>query len=240
MEDWRYAELYELEDQHWWFRSRRSVLWALLRRAGMPESPRILDAGCGTGRNLAEFAALGEAEGVDFSEEAVAFCHRRGLTGVRRALLEELPFEDARFDLLLATDVVEHVDDDRRVLTELRRVAAPGARLVLTVPAYTWLWSQHDVSMHHRRRYTLGRLDEQVARDRVGADGRDVLLQHHPPGRGGDPDHPPPAGVDERALRPQAHAGARRPPARAARSRVRRSSSSAASSCRPACRSAWS
>jgi SAM-dependent methyltransferase len=162
VEDWRYAELYELEDQHWWFRSRRSVLWALLRRAGLPESPRILDAGCGTGRNLAEFGGLGEAEGVDFSEEAVAFCHRRGLTGVRRALLEELPFEDARFDLLLATDVVEHVDDDRRVLAELRRVARPGASLVLTVPAYTWLWSQHDVSMHHRRRYTLGRLEEQV------------------------------------------------------------------------------
>jgi SAM-dependent methyltransferase len=162
MEDWRYAELYEFEDQHWWFRSRRAVLWALLRRAGMPESPRILDAGCGTGRNLAEFGPLGEAEGVDFSEEAVAFCHRRGLTGVRRGLLEELPYEDSRFDLLLATDVVEHVDDDRRVLAELRRVARPGARLVLTVPAYTWLWSQHDVSMHHRRRYTIGRLEDQV------------------------------------------------------------------------------
>jgi SAM-dependent methyltransferase len=159
LEDWRYQELYEIEDRHWWFRGRRAVIWGLLRRAGVPYSPRILDAGCGTGRNLIEFGRLGEAEGVDFSEEAVSFCHRRGLRSVRRAPLERLPFKDSHFDLLLATDVIEHLDDDRGALAELRRVAAAGARLVVTVPAYDWLWSQHDVSMHHRRRYTARRLE---------------------------------------------------------------------------------
>ena len=158
MDDWRYHELYELEDRHWWFRGRREVIWALLRRAGLPPSPHILDAGCGTGRNLAEFAHLGKAVGVDFSDDAVAFCRRRGLDDVRMAPVEELPFEDASFDLIFATDVIEHLDDDRRALAELRRVAAPGARLVVTVPAYMWLWSPHDVSMHHRRRYTARRL----------------------------------------------------------------------------------
>jgi SAM-dependent methyltransferase len=162
MEHWRYRELYELEDRHWWFRGRRTIIWALLRRAGVAPSPRILDAGCGTGRNLVEFARLGEAEGVDFSEDAVAFCQRRGVQGVRRARLEELPFADRAFDLILATDVIEHLDDDREALAELRRVAATGARLVVTVPAYSWLWSQHDVSHHHRRRYTARRLREQV------------------------------------------------------------------------------
>jgi len=158
LDDWRYHELYELEDRHWWFRGRREVIWALLRRAGLPPSPRILDAGCGTGRNLAEFAHLGPAVGVDFSPEAVEFCRRRGLAGVQVAPVEELPFEDGSFDLIFATDVIEHLDDDRRALAELRRVAAPGARLVVTVPAYMWLWSPHDVSMHHRRRYTARRL----------------------------------------------------------------------------------
>jgi SAM-dependent methyltransferase len=158
LEDWRYQELYELEDRHWWFRSRRRFIWALLHRAEVSSSPRILDAGCGTGRNLVEFGSLGEAEGVDFSDEAVAFCHRRGLDGVRRARLEELPFPDSRFDLILATDVIEHLEDDRRALAELRRVAAPGARLIITVPAYNWLWSEHDDSHHHQRRYTLRRL----------------------------------------------------------------------------------
>ena len=141
-----------------------AIIWAMLRRAGVAPSARLLDAGCGTGRNLVEFRSLGEVEGVDFSPQAVEFCHQRGLTGVRRAAVEELPFEDGRFNLILATDVIEHLDDDLRALTELRRVAARGAHLVLTVPAYQWLWSQHDESMQHRRRYTARRLREQVAR----------------------------------------------------------------------------
>lgn len=162
MDDWRYEELYELEDRHWWFRGRRAVIWGLLARTGVSSSPRILDAGCGTGRNLVEFGRLGEAEGVDLSVDAVAFCNRRGLLGVRRAPLERLPFGDGRFDLILATDVIEHLDDATLALVELRRVASPRARLVITVPAYNWLWSDHDVSMHHRRRYTARRLEAEA------------------------------------------------------------------------------
>ncbi len=172
MDDWRYRELYELEDRHWWFRGRRAVIWALLNRAGVHAPLRLLDAGCGTGRNLVEFGGLGEGEGVDFSPQAVQFCRGRGLAGVRQASLEELPFEAGRFDLILATDVIEHLEDDHRALTELRRVAAPGARLVLTVPAYQWLWSAHDVSMHHRRRYTAHRL-----RQRISAAGWETRVQ---------------------------------------------------------------
>ena len=162
MEEWRYREMYDLEDRHWWFRARRTVIWALLRRAGVDSAPRLLDAGCGTGRNLVEFGRLGTAEGIDVSPQAVDFCRSRGLEGVRQGALEELPFEDGRFDLLLATDVIEHLDDDRPALLELRRVARPGARLVVTVPAYRWLWSQHDTSLQHRRRYTAARLRERA------------------------------------------------------------------------------
>jgi SAM-dependent methyltransferase len=166
MEDWTYQEHYDMEDRHWWFRSRRRVIWALIRRAEPPASPRILDAGCGTGRNLMEFGDLGQAEGVDLSSQAVEFCRRRGLEGVQQAAIEQLPFDDGRFDLIFATDVIEHLPDDGPALSELRRVAAPGASLIITVPAYSWLWSQHDTSWHHYRRYTRRRL-----RDRVRAHG---------------------------------------------------------------------
>ena len=133
MEDEIYQQLYDLEDGHWWFRGRRAVLWALMRRAGLPDRPRILDAGCGTGRNLAEFGALGTAQGVDPSPSAIEFCRRRGLTGVEAAGIEALPFGDGSFDLILATDVLEHVERDDLAASELRRVAAPGALLVVTV-----------------------------------------------------------------------------------------------------------
>jgi SAM-dependent methyltransferase len=163
MEDWLYPRLYELEDRHWWFRGRRAVIRALLERAQAPARPRLLDAGCGTGRNLVELAPrAASAHGVDSAPAAVAFCRRRGLDGVSQSSLDHLPFEDGSFDLLLATDVVEHLDDDAGALRELRRVAAPGARLLLTVPAYRWLWSAHDDSHEHRRRYTRPELVARV------------------------------------------------------------------------------
>lgn len=148
-----YDRLFELEDEHWWFRGRRAVIRALLSRAEVPASTRVLDAGCGTGRNLIELAALGETAGVDSSPEAVQYCAERGLTGVLQGDLAALPFPDEQFGVVLLADVVEHLDDDTGSLRELRRVAAPGAVLVLTAPAYRSLWSQHDVRHHHRRRY---------------------------------------------------------------------------------------
>jgi SAM-dependent methyltransferase len=162
MEDWTFQEHFDMEDRHWWFRSRRRVIWALVQRANPPSSPRILDAGCGTGRNLMDFQRLGPAEGVDLSPQAVEFCRRRGLDGVREGAIESLPFESGRFNLIFATDVIEHLPDDGPALEELQRVAAPSGQLIITVPAYNWLWSQHDTSWHHYRRYTRPRLRERV------------------------------------------------------------------------------
>ena len=164
MEEEVYQQLYALEDAHWWFQGRRAVIWSLLHRAEIPPSPRILDAGCGTGRNLAEFGRLGAASGADPSGTAVAFCHARGLHGVVQAGIEELPFDDGSFDLVLATDVLEHIDRDDRAAAELRRVSAADGRLLVTVPAYQWLWSRHDETHHHKRRYTLPRLREVLTR----------------------------------------------------------------------------
>jgi SAM-dependent methyltransferase len=152
-----YAEMRALEERHWWFRGRRAVLHALLRRVPRP-GPLLLDAGCGTGRNLVEF---GPGRGVDPAPESVAACRERGLDVVQ-ASLDALPFGDASFDLLLATDVLEHVDDDVAALRELRRVAAPGAVLLVTVPAHPGLWSAHDVALHHRRRYRRAEVLERL------------------------------------------------------------------------------
>jgi SAM-dependent methyltransferase len=150
-----YAEMYDVEERHWWFRGRRAVIWALLSLTDLPEKPRFLDAGCGTGRHLIEFGSLGPTVGVDPSADAVAFCHQRGLDDVSCAGLENLPFSSSAFDLVLASDVLEHIDDDIGALVELHRVAADDAHLIITVPAYQWLWTEHDVQLHHVRRYTL-------------------------------------------------------------------------------------
>lgn len=153
MDDDLYRQLYRLEDHHWWFSGRRAVIAALLARAGGVRGA-LLDAGCGTGRNLQEFGPPGARIGIDPSQDAVDFCHARGLDDVQRADVTELPFADGAFATLMALDVIEHVDDDAGALRELRRVAERGATLIVTTPAYQWLWSHHDETHHHKRRYT--------------------------------------------------------------------------------------
>lgn len=162
MRETAYQEHFDVEDRHWWFRGRWAVVEALLARTELPEQPRILDAGCGTGGNLRRYAKLGDATGVDPAAEAVRLCRERGLESVEQAGLETLPFDDGSFDLIAATDVLEHIAAEHEALRELWRVAAPGAALLLTVPAYMWLWSEEDENLHHQRRYTRLRLRHAV------------------------------------------------------------------------------
>jgi SAM-dependent methyltransferase len=100
----------------------------------------------------------GDAEGVDVSEDALAFCRERGLDKVRLGAAEELPYEDGTFDLVTALDVVEHLDDDLAGLREMRRVLRPGGRVLLFVPTFMFLWGLQDDVSNHRRRYRLPEL----------------------------------------------------------------------------------
>ncbi|GJM44955.1 MAG: methyltransferase [Gemmatimonadota bacterium] len=155
MERSYYQEYFFFEQDNWWFVSRRRILLALLRRALPAKSGlQILDAGCGTGINLEYLAEFGNVTGVDFADEAIAFCQRRGNDSVRKADLTDLDgWPDAEWDLVTALDVIEHIDDDRSVVRELVRVTKPGGHLLVTVPAFPALWSEHDEVNHHKRRY---------------------------------------------------------------------------------------
>jgi len=148
----------ELDDRHWWYRGRRRVLSSVLDRLELPPAAQILDAGCGSGRTLDELQRYGSVTGIDASRRALAAARARGHSRVFAARVERLPFEDASFDLITCLDVIEHTPDDVASLRELRRVARPGARMLVTVPAYQWLWSRHDDANLHYRRYRRGTL----------------------------------------------------------------------------------
>ncbi len=143
----------DVDEHHWWYRGRRQVIRAELARLPLPRSAEVLDAGCGSGRTLQELARLGRVSGIELSPEAAAVARGRGSFYVRIGRLEELPWEDATFDLITCLDVIEHTPDDRITLRELRRVTRPGGWLLVTVPAYQALWSRHDEANHHFRRY---------------------------------------------------------------------------------------
>jgi SAM-dependent methyltransferase len=126
--------------------------------AALGDAETVLNVGAGTGSYEPSDRAVTAVE-----PSAVMRAQRPpGAAPCVDASAEALPFADGSFDLVVATDVIEHIDDDRAALAELRRVAAPGGRLLLTVPAYMWLWSQHDDSHHHKRRYTRRLLRERV------------------------------------------------------------------------------
>jgi SAM-dependent methyltransferase len=153
MDERELSAMLELDERHWWYRGRRWILLAELARLPLPPNPRILDAGCGSGRTLVELRKLGQASGIELSPHAAEMARQRGGAEIQVGRLEELPWEDATFDLITCMDVIEHTPDDRRTLRELRRVCKPGGWLYVTVPAYQALWSPHDVVNHHYRRY---------------------------------------------------------------------------------------
>jgi SAM-dependent methyltransferase len=138
------------EDRHWWYRGRRKVLDGILAGLGLPANARILDAGCGSGRNMVELAHFGTVTGVELSQTSVALARARDVGEVIAGSALEMPFADDSFDLAVTLDVIEHLEDDLAALRELRR----GGALLVTVPAYQWLWSGHDEINHHHRRYT--------------------------------------------------------------------------------------
>ena len=156
-----YPILYEVEQSHWWHVGRRRIIAGLVEeicKDVKDRRPRILDVGCGTGANLLMLSKYGDAEGVDISEDALAFCRERGLEKVKHGAAEELPYEDGTFDLVTALDVVEHIDDDVASLREMRRVLRPDGRVLLFVPTFMFLWGLQDDVSHHRRRYRLPEL----------------------------------------------------------------------------------
>lgn len=153
-----YEIMFRVEDRYWWYRGMRALCRTLLPEAFDAEPPlRLLDAGCGTGANLAHVRAVrrvsGFACGVDLSPDAVRFSRRRGLRTLARGSVTDLPFEDGAFDLVTCHDVLYTVPDDARAIGELARVLSPGGLLYVTVAAFESLRGEHDRAVHGLRRY---------------------------------------------------------------------------------------
>jgi SAM-dependent methyltransferase len=146
-------QTHRAEDRHWWYQGRRRVLERAIERLGLPTDARILDAGCGSGRNMVELARHGAVTGVELSPTSVRLARERDRGEVIEGSVLDMPFDEGSFDLTVSLDVIEHLEDDVGSLRELRRVTKPGGALLVTVPAYQWLWSGHDEINHHHRRY---------------------------------------------------------------------------------------
>jgi SAM-dependent methyltransferase len=160
-----YDRMAELDSRHWWYRARREILARLIeRRIRPPLDARILEIGCGTGHNLAMLGRFGAVDGIELDAEARAVASRRLGRAVGDAALPDLPgIPDRVYDLIALLDVLEHVEADQAALETIARKLRTGGRILLTVPAFPWMWSAHDVVNHHHRRYTKATLSAVIA-----------------------------------------------------------------------------
>lgn len=169
MEFEEYKIMYEAEDTHWWYRGMRGAIFTMLRldRARLRgRDPAILDAGCGTGGMLVALrdAGFSNVEGFDFSDAAIHFCKKRGLTNVRQGSVTEIPFPDDSYDIAISCDVLNDagIPDDGAAIRDLYRVLKPGGRLFLNLPALQLLSSEHDRATSIVRRYTTAGIREKL------------------------------------------------------------------------------
>jgi len=160
--DAEFELLDEIEEDHWWFVGKRILLRSLL--AGLPAGGRMLDLGCGTGGILRDWMSSNRCVGVDRSQLALQICARRGFDVLARADLTKMPFRRGSFDAVLLMDVIEHLADDVGFLEQAKRMMAPEGRIMIAVPAFQLLWSQHDVTFEHHRRYSTAQLVDVVRR----------------------------------------------------------------------------
>jgi len=164
METKEYQLMYQLEDEHWWFTAKRLFITTYLNFLPKKRKLKILDVGCGTGRNLELLKKFGLASGIDSSALAVKFCQKRGLKNVKQNSAEKLPFAVDSFDLITLFDVLYHknITSDLEVLKEINRIVKPKGYILITDCAHQFLYGPHDMAMHARQRYSKKELEKKV------------------------------------------------------------------------------
>lgn len=172
MQKAEYIRMAERETSYWWHLGRLHLIEAYLKQVSKSKKPlKILNVGCGTGGTISLLERYGMVDNVDVSDDAIAFTKQRGYSRLKKVDGISLPYEENSYDLVVAFDVLEHIDDDHGALQEWRRVLKDGGMVLITVPAYRWLWTEHDVSLQHFRRYTRKHL-------RSTLEGANLNVQH--------------------------------------------------------------
>ena len=145
---------YEIEDRHWWNVSRRGIIIKLINPL-LKNGMKILDIGCASGSLIDQISTIKnvQAYGIDISSQAIKMSESKGIMNVKTMDASRLNFKDNQFDIIIASDVLEHIKDDKSALLEWKRVLKKNGYLIIFVPAHMALWSQNDIYSEHFRRY---------------------------------------------------------------------------------------
>jgi ubiquinone/menaquinone biosynthesis C-methylase UbiE len=160
-----YPELSQVENNHWWHRQKRRLVHQLIKRSFLKPG-KALDVGCGGGKMLLELKNLGwQSEGID---SILAEGRKRGLNIKKIDLQNQrLPYPNNFFDLIICLDTLEHIHNDKRLVKEMARVVKKGGSIIISVPAYQWLFSYWDRMLGHFRRYSESNLSATLPKKTV-------------------------------------------------------------------------
>ncbi|MBM4140387.1 MAG: class I SAM-dependent methyltransferase [Nitrospira sp.] len=152
------AKYHILEKYHWWFLGRRDIIYKLIKH--FYRDIDILEVGCSGGLLIGFLQMRGFKNliGIDIDHEAIELCRQTGITNVFVRDAEKTGFEDQQFDIIIASDILEHMKDEDKTLLEWHRILKPKGELLVFVPAFNFLWSKHDEVNYHYRRYSKSRL----------------------------------------------------------------------------------
>ena len=165
MEKNYYKEYAILEKSHWWFRARLKILEKVINDT-LPDKdakPEILNAGVASGITSLMLEKFGNVSSLEYDEDCCEYLRNTAGIEVTHGSLTELPYQDNSFDMVCAFDVIEHIEDDELAVREIQRVLKPNGHAFLTVPAYQFLWTDHDEINHHFRRYTMKNLSKTIS-----------------------------------------------------------------------------
>jgi len=164
MKDEEIQRISDFEEDYWWFIGRKKIIQTIIENElDQNRNIKILDVGCGPGGTTLVLKRFGTVIGIDFSFSALQFSIKRGLQ-VLKGAVNKLPFLDETFDMITMFDAIEHMEDDLLVVKELSRILKKTGIIFITVPAYHFLWSPHDVAESHYRRYNSKSLSSVVTK----------------------------------------------------------------------------
>lgn len=159
-----YRMFFEIQKKHWWFVAKKEIVLDFINKY-LPEKRnlRILDIGCGSGLMLNSLESYGQVSGMDMSDDAISFSKEIFSGKVEKGFLPaNIPYSKNNFDLVIALDVIEHINEDIEALKNIRTHMVEGGKAIITVPACMMLWSKHDVVNEHKRRYDLKELKSKL------------------------------------------------------------------------------
>lgn len=153
--DKSYEQKYhKLEETNWWFQARKDIIIKLIDK--IDKKSKVLEVGCSGGPLIKSLTNIGcpHVYGIDVSESSIQLCKKRGIKTAFVMDGAKTTFDDETFDIIIASDVLEHIKKDRLALSEWRRILTPGGMLIIFVPAFNFLWSEHDIINKHYKRYS--------------------------------------------------------------------------------------